>query len=255
LSVLLCSRCRRRATSFHVTPSHPPNYGPRERDVRVGSQAIAGEGTRVTARAARATEPEAGRRPLALVRDHTDRLFQAAYALCGTRAGAEEVVEETLARTLERRRVRRRGRELAYLMRVLRDTWVDFGRSAFAGQAATSARDLEWIVDESGGAGEVAHDVRLAYAAVTELPPPLREAVVAVDVVGLSHRGAARALRIAQGTLISRVVRGHERIAAALEGACARADDEQDEPAAAGHAVRRRDPSDSPPAWRRQQER
>ena len=158
--------------------------------------------------------------------DHTDRLFRAAYALCGTRAGAEDLVEETFARALERPRLPR-GSGPAHLMRVLHDASVDFGRAASAGQVTGSARGLGWVADQGGDPGELALHVRLAYAAVTELPPPLRAAVVAVDVAGLCHRDAARALRIGQGTLRSRVFRARERIAAALEGSQARAGDER----------------------------
>jgi RNA polymerase sigma-70 factor, ECF subfamily len=177
--------------------------------------------------------------------DHTDRLFRTAYALCGSRAGAQELVEETFARSLERRRLACRRGELGYLVRVLRDTWVDLARAASTLPAGTGpAGELEWVVDAGGDPAALVRDVRLAYDAVSELPPPLREALVAVDVVGLCHHNAARALRIRQGILIGPVVRGRERIAAAPDGAHAHANDEQDEPAAAGDAVRVRDPSE-----------
>jgi len=51
---------------------------------------------------------------------------------------------------------------------------------------------------------------------IRELPPALRETVVAVDVVGLSYRQAALALGIKQGTIMSRLYRGRERIASQL---------------------------------------
>jgi RNA polymerase sigma-70 factor (ECF subfamily) len=44
----------------------------------------------------------------------------------------------------------------------------------------------------------------------------LREAVVAVDIVGLSYRDAARALGTKEGTIMSRLHRGRGQIAAAL---------------------------------------
>ena len=45
----------------------------------------------------------------------------------------------------------------------------------------------------------------------------LREAVVTVDVVGLSYRQAARALGAKQGRSVSRLYRARERIASQLE--------------------------------------
>ena len=51
------------------------------------------------------------------------------------------------------------------------------------------------------------------------LTEPLREAIVAVDVVGLSYRDAARALGVKEGTIMSRLHRARSQIAAALEAA------------------------------------
>jgi RNA polymerase sigma-70 factor, ECF subfamily len=152
--------------------------------------------------------------------DHIDRLFRAAYALCGTRAGAEDLVEQALTRAVEQRRLIRRGDDLAHLMGVLRDTWVDLGLEGSPNQAADGpGADVEWVVDESADPGVVAPEVQVAYDALKQLSPPVREAVVAVDVAGLRHRDAARALRIRRGTLMTRLSCGRERIAAALDGA------------------------------------
>lgn len=173
----------------------------------------------VTHRAAESTGLRSRRLSVARLPDHTDRLFRAAYALCGARADAEDLVQETFARVLERPRVLRRGSELAYLMRVLRNTWIDFQRARSARPATTGPPEaVEWVVDRGGDPGELALDVQLAYDAMRDLSPPLREAVAAVDVLGLPYRDAARALRIRQGTLMSRLFRARERIAAALEG-------------------------------------
>ena len=50
------------------------------------------------------------------------------------------------------------------------------------------------------------------------LSAPLRETIVAVDVLGLSYKEAARSLRIRPGTLMSRLSRARDRVADALEG-------------------------------------
>jgi RNA polymerase sigma-70 factor (ECF subfamily) len=173
----------------------------------------------VTQRAAQTTGLPSRRLSVARLPDHTDRLFRAAYALCGARTDAEDLVQETFARVLERPRIVRRGSDLAYLMRVLRNTWIDFQRARSARPATTGPPEaIDWVVDRGGDPGELALDVQLAYDAMRELSPPLREAVAAVDVLGLSYRDAARSLKIRQGTLMSRLFRARERIAAALEG-------------------------------------
>ena len=65
-------------------------------------------------------------RPLdpARIGDHLDRLYRAAWALCGTREDAEDLVQETYARVLGRPRLLRREDDLGYLLRTLRNTFL-----------------------------------------------------------------------------------------------------------------------------------
>jgi RNA polymerase sigma-70 factor (ECF subfamily) len=154
--------------------------------------------------------------------DHGDRLYRAAYALCNTPQDAEDLVQETYARVLRRPRFIRRDGDLAYLLRALRNTWIAMRRSQDARARTVELRDeVEWVVDHGADPGTTALEVRAAYAAIRELSDPLREAIVAVDVAGLSYREAARALRVREGTIMSRLFRARERVAEQLEGAAA----------------------------------
>ena len=56
-------------------------------------------------------------------------------------------------------------------------------------------------------------ELESVYAAVAELPPALRETLVAVDIVGLSYRQAADALGVKQGTIMSRLYRARNAVA------------------------------------------
>jgi RNA polymerase sigma-70 factor (ECF subfamily) len=147
---------------------------------------------------------------------HGDRLFRAAYALAGTRHDAEDLVQETFARVLARPRLVRRQDDPRYLVRALRNTWIDLERVRRTRPATSGREALEWIVDERADPSTVALDAWVAYDAIRELSPKLRTAVVAVDVAGLSYRDAARALRIREGTLQSRLARARDQVAAAL---------------------------------------
>ncbi|HEY1274144.1 MAG TPA: RNA polymerase sigma factor [Thermoleophilaceae bacterium] len=151
--------------------------------------------------------------------DHMDRLFRAAYALCGTRHDAEDLVQETYARVLRRPRFVRRHGDLAYLLRALRNTWISLARAATAVPMAPDS--LEFVAEPGGdpAAGEL--DARAAYTAIFELSPPLRDAIVAVDVVGLSYKEAARALEVRSGTVRSRLFRAREQVAGQLEAVSA----------------------------------
>ena len=148
---------------------------------------------------------------------HAPRLFRAAYALAGTRPDAEDLVQETFVRILASRRGKRHADELPYLMRALRNTWIDWQRARAARPRPTGGEAVDWVVDDSADP-QAALDVQSAYEAMRTLPPPLREAIAAVDVLGLSYKEAARSLRIRPGTLMSRLSRARDRVADALEG-------------------------------------
>jgi RNA polymerase sigma-70 factor, ECF subfamily len=57
------------------------------------------------------------------------------------------------------------------------------------------------------------------YAATAALPDEFRDALVAVDVAGLSYEEAARALGVPEGTLTSRLFRARDRVARRLNEA------------------------------------
>ncbi len=61
---------------------------------------------------------------------HVDRLYRAAWALCGSREDAEDLVQDTFARVLSKRRMLRGEDDLAYLMSVLRNTFFSSRRTA-----------------------------------------------------------------------------------------------------------------------------
>jgi RNA polymerase sigma-70 factor (ECF subfamily) len=151
--------------------------------------------------------------------DHAGRLYRAAHALSGSSTEAEDLVQETFARVLARPRRVRRGGERAYLMRVLRNTWIDFQRARAARPDPAGGEAIDWVLDVESDPGGLALDVKLAYEGMRELPAPQREAIVAVDIQGLAYKEAARALRIRKGTLMSRLARARERVAREMEAA------------------------------------
>jgi RNA polymerase sigma-70 factor (ECF subfamily) len=54
------------------------------------------------------------------------------------------------------------------------------------------------------------------FAAISVLPADFRDALVAIDVVGLSYREAARALGVREATITTRLYRGRQRVVHAL---------------------------------------
>jgi RNA polymerase sigma-70 factor (ECF subfamily) len=72
-------------------------------------------------------------------------------------------------------------------------------------------------IEDQGTLRPEAHlEFALLCQAVFELPIDFRDAVLAVDVVGLHYREAAHGLGVKEATLASRVFRARERLAETL---------------------------------------
>jgi RNA polymerase sigma-70 factor, ECF subfamily len=148
---------------------------------------------------------------------HVDRLYRAAWGLCGSREDAEDLVQETFARVLSRQRVLHGDDDLYYLMRVLRNTFLTSRRTA--GRRPVTVATLEDVVTADPkpmGRPEQALEVQEVYATIAELPEDFRMALVAVDVLGLSYREAARALRVREATITTRLFRARKQVAKQL---------------------------------------
>ena len=151
--------------------------------------------------------------------DYSAQLYRAAYALCRSREDAEDLVQETYARVLCRpRRLHHHGADLAYLRRVLRNIWFDtLSRRARHPELPLELEHAEYTADRRADPA-VLLDARGACAAIADLSAPLRETIVAVDIVGLSYKEAAHILRIRAGTVMSRLYHARRKVAERLDG-------------------------------------
>jgi RNA polymerase sigma-70 factor, ECF subfamily len=150
---------------------------------------------------------------------HVDRLYRAAWALCGSREDAEDLVQETFARVLSRPRVLRADDERYYLMQVLRNTFLTSRRTAGRRPATVATLDDVVAADPTPtGRPEHALEVKEIYATIAGLSEDFRLALVAVDVLGLSYREAARALGVREATITTRLFRARKQVAAQLLG-------------------------------------
>jgi RNA polymerase sigma-70 factor (ECF subfamily) len=150
---------------------------------------------------------------------HIDRLYRAAWALCGSPDDAEDLVQETFSRVLARPRIMRGQDELAYLMQALRNTFLTQRRTAARRPRAGRAtlEELEPADIRTGERPEEALQAREVFVAISELAENQRLALVAVDVTGLSYREAAKALGTREATIATRVFRAREQLAKSLE--------------------------------------
>lgn len=151
----------------------PPLVVHRDRYVHLSVEQETGPGE-ATAADARLLDPES-------LGSHFAALYRAAYGLCGSRQDAEDLVQDTYEKVLRRPRFLRRDQDLAYLLRVLRNTWIGSRRSARP-PTVPAGDHVDEIQAPHDPIGRVL-DGAAVYAALQDLSQPLREALVAVDIL------------------------------------------------------------------------
>ena len=150
--------------------------------------------------------------------DHIDRLFRAAWALSGSRADAEDLVQETFARVLAKPRRVRNEDDLGYLLQVLRNTFISSRRAAARRPTpATQDQVFEPVDPRAGSRPEQAAETREVFAVIAGLPDVFRDALVAIDVAGLSYGEAAELLGAKEATITSRLFRARAQVARGME--------------------------------------
>ena len=152
--------------------------------------------------------------------DHLDRLYRAAWAYVGSREDAEDLVQETYARVLARPRWLRKEDDLGYLLRALRNTFFNQKRTERRRpQSDPLPEQLDLVADPHSREPQATVEAGELYAAVADLPDDFRDVLVAVDITGLSYKETAHALRIREGTVMSRLYRARQQVVRRLEGA------------------------------------
>jgi RNA polymerase sigma factor (sigma-70 family) len=145
------------------------------------------------------------------------RLRRFAHGLARNAADADDLVQAAAERILKSREQWQPGTNFdAWAYRVLRNLWIDMGRSG-------QRRDRVFVPEEQGlavgAAGEAEAAVELHYLmrAMARLPDEQREAVALVMIEGFAYAEAAEVLEIPMGTLTSRLVRGRQALMKMLE--------------------------------------
>jgi RNA polymerase sigma-70 factor (ECF subfamily) len=150
--------------------------------------------------------------------DHLDRLYRAAWALCGSREDAEDLVQETYTRVLSKRRtIGSSADTLPYLLAVLRNTYISSLRRRDRRPRTAPLEESEERLAAPAAANPLSVlAAREVFEAIAALPEDQRDALASVDVAGLSYQEAADALEVPVGTIMSRLYRGRNRVAQAV---------------------------------------
>jgi RNA polymerase sigma-70 factor (ECF subfamily) len=101
---------------------------------------------------------------------------------------------------------------------VLRNTFFTSRRTASRRPVTVATLDDDVAADPRPlGQPERALEMQELYATIATLPEDRRLALVAIDVLGLSYREAARALRVREATITTRLFRARRQLARQLD--------------------------------------
>jgi RNA polymerase sigma-70 factor (ECF subfamily) len=157
---------------------------------------------------------------------HTTSLYRAALAMTRQADQAEDLVQTTIVKSLERFDSFREGSNCrAWLLRILRNTWVDRLRhKKVAGpqvpveenllEGSDSAESVEWS-NPRDLLESFSDD--LVIKALLDLPEQQRLTLYLVDVEDLSQEEAAEILDVAVGTIKSRASRARAELKRKLQ--------------------------------------
>lgn len=152
---------------------------------------------------------------------NVDSLYRTARRMTRNEQDAEDLVQETYFRAFRSAHTFRLGTNMrAWLFRILHNTHVNMNRAKWS-TSESSIDDLEefYLYNRANRSGnplpESAEDEVFRElvdsditAAIEQLPPQFRIAVLLCDVEGLSYREIADVTNVPIGTVMSRLSRG-----------------------------------------------
>jgi RNA polymerase sigma-70 factor (ECF subfamily) len=155
-----------------------------------------------------------------IVRDHSSRVYRLAYRLTGNRHDAEDLTQEVFVRVFQALPTYRPGTFEGWIYRITTNLFLDQARRRR--RIRFDALPLDFGDRMPGPTPTPDHEVARDLfdpdieAALAELPPEYRAAVVLCDVEGLTYEEIARALDVKLGTVRSRIHRGRSMLRKAL---------------------------------------
>jgi len=148
------------------------------------------------------------------------RLRRFAAGLTGSVQEGDDVVQSACLRALERHHQWEPGTRLdSWMFRIIRNLWLDRGKSAWNRLVRSDPDALAEIPDHSAGREiEVRDELASARTAIAALPESQREVLLLVTVEGLTYEAAADVLGIPLGTVMSRLARARVAVARQVRG-------------------------------------
>lgn len=150
-----------------------------------------------------------------LVAEHADRVYRLAYRLSGNQHDAEDLTQETFIRVFRSLTNYKPGTFEGWLHRITTNLFLDMVRRRAKIRMEALPEDHERVPGDSPDPQQIYADANLdpvLQAALDQLAPEFRAAVVLCDIEGLSYEEIAATLDVKMGTVRSRIHRGRQSI-------------------------------------------
>jgi RNA polymerase sigma-70 factor (ECF subfamily) len=155
-----------------------------------------------------------------IVADHSTRVYRLAYRLTGNPYDAEDLTQEVFVRVFRSLHTYTPGTFEGWLHRITTNLFLDQARRKSKIRFDSLGEDAETRLPSPVATPDVAYLNQMfdadVEAALADLPPDFRAAVVLCDVEGLSYEEIADVLGVKMGTVRSRIHRGRSMLRKAL---------------------------------------
>lgn len=155
-----------------------------------------------------------------IVREHSARVYRLAYRLTGNQHDAEDLTQEVFVRVFRSLHNYQPGSFAGWLHRITTNLFLDTARrkqrirfESLPDDAGDRLAGRERTPADIYDASQFDHEVQ---AALDDLAPEFRVAVVLCDIEGLSYEEIADTLGIKLGTVRSRIHRGRSHLRSRL---------------------------------------
>ena len=158
-----------------------------------------------------------------LIRVHSRRVYGLCFRFTNSASEAQDLTQEVFLRVFRTLKSFRsnEGSFATWLARVTRNLLIDNYRRTRQERVTDSIEEQLAVVEEVGAAASARPDQMVAgreaseilQAALQQLSPDLREAVILRDLQEMEYREIADVLQIPEGTVKSRINRGRAELA------------------------------------------
>ncbi|HZE12464.1 MAG TPA: sigma-70 family RNA polymerase sigma factor [Chthoniobacterales bacterium] len=152
----------------------------------------------------------------ATILPHLDAAYNLARWLTGNENDARDMVQEASLRAFKFFDGFRGGDARAWLLKIVRNTvytWLQRRRSSE--QVFEDEDEIELLEDVSVNPGQLLErnaTIELVRAAIAQLAPEFREAIVLREMEGFSYKEIAEIAGVRIGTVMSRLARGRREL-------------------------------------------